>query len=60
MCGYGGSKRKDDCNQAAHLQYCIFVELKFFNKLQIMLEKVIKKTVHFCRGFYVHECSSYT
>jgi hypothetical protein len=40
MCGYGGSKRKDDCNQAAHLQYCIFVELKFFNKLQIMLKKL--------------------
>jgi hypothetical protein len=42
MCGYGGIRQKDDCNQVAHLQYCVFVELKFFNKLQIMLKKVIK------------------
>jgi len=37
MCGWGCSRWKDDCNQAAHLQCSIFVELKFFNKLQIML-----------------------
>jgi len=30
MCGCGGSRWKDDCNQVAHLQYSIFVELKFF------------------------------
>ncbi len=44
MCGCGGSRWKDDCNQVAHLQYSIFVELKFFNKLQIMLKKIIKKS----------------
>ncbi len=37
MHGCGCSRWKDDCNQAAHLQCSIFVELKFFNKLQIML-----------------------
>jgi hypothetical protein len=30
MCGCGGSRQKDDCNKVAHLQYFIFVELKFF------------------------------
>jgi len=45
MCGCGGSRRKGDCNQAGHLQYCIFVELKFFNKLKIMLKKCHKKII---------------
>jgi len=55
-------------NQVAPLQYCIFVELQFFNKFTNYAKKKViknhtkshKKTVHFCRGFYVHKCSSYT
>jgi hypothetical protein len=41
ICGCGGSIQKNDCNQAAHLQYCIFVELKFFTNANYA-KKVIK------------------